>query len=106
MPWLLLSSLPGWKAEPKPNSRLRTNRPLIVSLPPCRLSLPLSLRSQEEGRHLQLQFQFRFTRDSEEVLFAFCFPYSYDDCNKDLECCEDQACLVAMCSVLPLKSRV
>ncbi|CAN0019763.1 unnamed protein product, partial [Ectocarpus fasciculatus] len=34
---------------------------------------------EEEGRHLQLQFQFRFTRDSEEVLFAFCFPYSYDD---------------------------
>ncbi|CAN0189002.1 unnamed protein product [Ectocarpus sp. 12 AP-2014] len=48
---------------------------------------------EEEGRHLQLQFQFRFTRDWEEVLFAFCFPYSYDDCNKDLECCEDQACL-------------
>ncbi|CAM9283901.1 unnamed protein product [Pylaiella littoralis] len=46
---------------------------------------------EEEGRHLQLEFQFRFTRDSEEVLFAFCFPYSYDDCNKDIERCEDQA---------------
>lgn len=51
--------------------------------------LPVSL--QEEGRHLQLQFQFRFTRDSEEVLFAFCFPYSYADCIKDLERFEDQA---------------
>lgn len=39
---------------------------------------------------MQLQFQFRFTKDSEEVLFAFCFPFSYDDCNKDLERCEDQ----------------
>eukprot|EP00903_Cladosiphon_okamuranus_P005485 g5469.t1 len=46
---------------------------------------------EEEGRHLQLQFQYRFTKDSEEVLFAFCFPYSYEDCNKDLERCADQA---------------
>lgn len=41
---------------------------------------------------MQLQFQFRFTKDSEEVLFAFCFPYSYEDCGKDLERCEDQVC--------------
>ncbi|CAM9542163.1 unnamed protein product, partial [Hapterophycus canaliculatus] len=46
---------------------------------------------EEEGRHLQVQFQFRFTKDSEEVLFAFCFPYSYADCNKDLERCEEKA---------------
>ena len=46
--------------------------------------------AQEEGRHLKLQFQFRFTRDSEEVLFAFCFPHSYEDCERDLERCEDQ----------------
>lgn len=49
---------------------------------------------------MQLQFQFRFTRDSEEVLFAFCFPYSYDDCNEDLERCEDQVCIVWACVLL------
>lgn len=45
---------------------------------------------QEDGRYLQLQFQFRFTRDLEEVFFAFCFPHSYEDCQKDLEVLEDQ----------------
>lgn len=85
----------------------------MVNSPPCLHARPPRFppryrryrRIQEEGRHLQLQFQFRFTRDSEEVLFAFCFPYSYDDCNKDLERCEDQVYLVCVC-VLLLEERL
>lgn len=61
------------------------------------------LRLQEDGPHLRLQFQFRFTRDSEEVFFAFCFPHSYEDCKRDLERCEDQACAVHTCSLRVLR---
>ncbi|CAM9332113.1 unnamed protein product [Sphacelaria rigidula] len=46
---------------------------------------------EENGRYLQLQFQFRFTRDLEEVFFAYCFPHSYEDCQRDLDDLEDQA---------------
>lgn len=69
------------------NPRSRSKHIHIFLLPAC---FHVREHTQEEERHLQLQFHFRFTRDLEEVFFAFCFPYSYEECQRDLDHCEGQ----------------